>query len=513
MNQPAPQQKKKRLILLLLLLLIGLGIGYFQINTPSAGTVQENQKTVGLLPCVDVEGEKYGFKNESGELIISYEYDQAAPFDAYGFARVEAEGQLYLIDATNRRYPFAERVEDITTQTLALSLNDQALTELPQLVLEHPQVQILYCRGNLLTTLPEEINALQNLRVLDLAQNQFRQVPYALEALSALEVLDLQQNFLEHWSSSLWGMAQLQELNLSHNQLSTIPDAIGHLQALSKLNVSNNQLESVSTELAKIETLEEVDLSNNNLEEVPEALVQRTQLLLNMGGNRMKYQSRNHAYKNDLEEESTSKFSENEDFALTSSNDLEGPTVKSTKTVTVKLKNSKETEGTTSNQTKKAKKKDKALDCSGIFTKDVSFSGMRALESAYVLLFSNLDFKLGCSFAGDKDHVTWHLTNIAALSSMQQPMRKNDKVMLVTSGGEKKIFTFQRTPKNPNNSPQTITNLIGLSKSDLRWMGANKIAQIRLLNMVTAKMYPYRIPAKHQDKIQQIAACFLQELE
>ena len=297
--------------------------------------------------------------------------------------------------------------------------------------------------------------------------------------------------------------------------MSTIPDSIVRLQALRKLNVSNNQLESVSPELAKVETLEEVDLSNNNLEEVPEALVQRTQLLLNMGGNRMKHQARNHAYKNAFEDEETASLPKQDepDLSLTSKADLEGRTVQSKKTVTVKLKHQKESPSTATNPAKTVKKKAKTLDCSGVFTKDVSFSGMRAVESNYVLLFSNLDFKLGCAFSADKEHVTWHLSNTAALSNMQQPMRKNDKVMLVTSGGEKKIYTFKRTPKNPHNSAQTITNLIGLSMSDLKWLQANRIAQIRLLNMVTAKMYPYRIPAKHQDEIQQIAACFLQELE
>jgi hypothetical protein len=87
---------------------------------------------------------RYGFMDKHGFEKIPCDYEEATQFDKYGYARVKMNGELYLIDTFNNLYPLAESIKGLKSTTLALSLREQLLDELPKEILKNPQLVSLY---------------------------------------------------------------------------------------------------------------------------------------------------------------------------------------------------------------------------------------------------------------------------------------------------------------------------------------------------------------------------------
>lgn len=241
---------------------------------------------------------QYGFMDKQGIVRIPYQYDEAANFDEYGFARVKIGETLFLIDTLNNRYPLAESLNALNDKTLALSLKEQYLDVFPPIISTQKQLQILYLRGNFFANLPKDLENLTQLKVLDLGYNNLATLPDHFAAFKELKILDLRNNFLTKFDSALLELPVLEILNLSGNQIEKVPSDIKKLKELKVLNLSNNKIKNIDniTEQYKLRLL---NINQNDIDSIPEALVKRTELVINFGGHKMKKQSFNNAYRND----------------------------------------------------------------------------------------------------------------------------------------------------------------------------------------------------------------------
>ena len=134
---------------------------------------------------------------------------------------------------------------------LALSFND--LTELPEVIGQLSQLQMLYLTGNQLTELPGVIGQLSQLQVLDLNSNKLTELPGVIGQLT-----------------------QLQVLYLDNNQLTELPEVIGQLTQLQVLHLTGNQLTELPESLRKLELLKELYLHNNNALDIPAEVLGHT---------------------------------------------------------------------------------------------------------------------------------------------------------------------------------------------------------------------------------------------
>ncbi len=147
-----------------------------------------------------------------------------------------------------------------------LDLSEIQLTELPDILGNLVQLQVLNLSENLLATLPESLGNLKRLRVLNLFANRLRELPETFANLTELEVIRLDQN-----------------------QLITLPDWFGKFSKLKSLSLAINTLKSLPDQLSQVVQLEKLDLSVNKLEYLPDSFTQLTKLrCLSISENRFK---------------------------------------------------------------------------------------------------------------------------------------------------------------------------------------------------------------------------------
>lgn len=101
--------------------------------------------------------------------------------------------------------------------TRILDLSNLRLKSLPPQILEFPQFQELWLRGNDLSSLPPEIERLKELRTLILSDNKLQSLPPEIGQLT-----------------------QLKELYLDGNELVKLPIEIGQLRHLTVISLVNN---------------------------------------------------------------------------------------------------------------------------------------------------------------------------------------------------------------------------------------------------------------------------------
>lgn len=235
---------------------------------------------------------KYGFINKDGEVVIDYKYEEAAPFDYTGLARVKRENQFYLIDNKKTEYELSTNTI-IVPSTKALDLSNQQLTELPETVLSSTQLEILLLNGNEiryikpsisrmhklsrlylynndLKNLPPSIGELSNLILLDVGINDLTEIPPDISQLTKLTELILYDNSLIELPESIGQLNNLFFLDLSKNLLSMLPEGFKDLKALKILAISDNQFKEVPLPLKDLSGLKMLDLGINQIESIPD---------------------------------------------------------------------------------------------------------------------------------------------------------------------------------------------------------------------------------------------------
>lgn len=91
------------------------------------------------------------------------------------------------------------------------------------------------------------LERLQYMRQISMQGNAIRELPASVGQLQQLSLLQMTDNLLEDLPESLGNATALTDVYLDGNMLARLPNSIGQLGSLENLLLSNNRLESVRT--------------------------------------------------------------------------------------------------------------------------------------------------------------------------------------------------------------------------------------------------------------------------
>lgn len=245
---------------------------------------------------------RYGYIDKEGDTRIDYIFKEALPFDRTGFARVNYQGELYLIDTLGTRYRLATNFRQLGPEVVALDLKtDKEIRSFPPDSLLQSPLQIVFVNGyrldsiaatigrlqtverlnlgyNQLSNLPPAIGQLSRLKLLDVGHNRLQTLPETFGQLSQLTYLDLNENNIQELPPALVTLNVLQTLDLSFNQMAVLSPSIGKLQTLQTLNIGYNHLLKLPPEIGQLSRLTSLDLSHNQLSVLPKEMAGLTHL-------------------------------------------------------------------------------------------------------------------------------------------------------------------------------------------------------------------------------------------
>jgi len=155
-------------------------------------------------------------------------------------------------------------------QQLRLSEN---LTEFPLEILTlADSLEILDLSSNALSSLPDELIQLTKLKIIFASQNKFEHLPEVLGKLPNLEMVGFKSNQIKQVAEHSLP-AKLRWLILTDNQVETLPNSLGERPRLQKLALAGNRLSELPQTLSQASNLELVRISANKLTECPEQLL------------------------------------------------------------------------------------------------------------------------------------------------------------------------------------------------------------------------------------------------
>ncbi|MBL7807027.1 MAG: leucine-rich repeat domain-containing protein [Saprospiraceae bacterium] len=280
------------------------------------------------------KGNKYGFINKEGEVVIDYKYDEALPFNENtGLSTVKDRNDEYLLDTLSHEYKNVREVTLINSETRSVSLSNLGLIKIPKKLGQCEQLNFLWLSnnklrnqarqefrwssltkvdlsGNKFTAIPkwllnsssldylnlrsnelrniEGINHFPKIGVLDLSYNKLKKIPFELSVLENIEILDISNNFLSSLPEPLLALGGLNTLILSQNRIQFIPDGIQNLKNLRYLDLSANEINHLPDSTGKLHMLEFLFLSRNRLDSLPGSLAELEQLkILDLSYNRL----------------------------------------------------------------------------------------------------------------------------------------------------------------------------------------------------------------------------------
>ncbi|MEM7334211.1 MAG: COR domain-containing protein [Chloroflexota bacterium] len=174
-------------------------------------------------------------------------------------------------------------IEDAKQNQLEeLNLSGLYLTEVPEAILELPQLKVLnlghngeLSRSNYLTELPAWMAQLTHLQSIDLSYNRLTELPNWMTQFTNLQSLNLTRNKLLQLPSWIAQFSNLKTLNISFIGLSQLPDWLTQLKNLQFLDISSNGFTQLPDWLATLSTLQSLNISkNSHLTNLPNRLAQ-----------------------------------------------------------------------------------------------------------------------------------------------------------------------------------------------------------------------------------------------
>ena len=181
-------------------------------------------------------------------------------------ANLEKLHTLILNDNAVRRLP--DSIAQLPLRVVSLETN--ALTAIPEVLFQLPQLRELSLAGNFLRELPAQLFSLKSLEKLNISNTQLVSLPEGIGKLKALRQLKMGNNPLYKLPTQLFHCQKLEDLVLNSNRLTKLPGGIGQLSALENLDLSNNELASLPVEMSRCQQLRRLNLSRNKLTKLPE---------------------------------------------------------------------------------------------------------------------------------------------------------------------------------------------------------------------------------------------------
>ncbi|HHG84825.1 MAG TPA: hypothetical protein ENJ82_08740 [Bacteroidetes bacterium] len=151
-------------------------------------------------------------------------------------------------------------------------LNRMDLFEVPELILNLPELQVLDLSGNPIQALPDALAQLKKLDTLILKNTQIPAVPAVISKLTSLKKLVLDGNNLPYLPETLSELTKLKVLHLADNRLRSWPEMLCCFPNLSTLVLSDNQFATLPPKIGQLPSLTYIDLRHNPLHSFPRGL-------------------------------------------------------------------------------------------------------------------------------------------------------------------------------------------------------------------------------------------------
>ncbi len=159
---------------------------------------------------------------------------------------------LFLEGIINKKIPAVDKLTDYSfgyihknKRIVELSLYNQKLDFLPNIIGNLTKINILNLRSNNLDSLPHSIGKLTNLIKLNLFKNKLTTLPDSIGNLVNLQILDLRWNKLNTFLENI-GLNNLQNLGLNPTKSKFFQNNIGNLFNLKKQSVDKKQSNTLS---------------------------------------------------------------------------------------------------------------------------------------------------------------------------------------------------------------------------------------------------------------------------
>ncbi len=160
------------------------------------------------------------------------------------------------------------------------------IVRLPSLIGDLPELVSLSVNGNALTELPDQLTTLHKLKRLDCSSNGLKRFPDKLDELT-LQRLDASFNTIDTLLLKPGSFPSLQILTMDHNRLRWIPDPIGGLSQLHSVSLASNKLTAIPATVSLLSNLTAFNLDSNQLTALPQELIALTNLKIEVGRNKL----------------------------------------------------------------------------------------------------------------------------------------------------------------------------------------------------------------------------------
>lgn len=169
---------------------------------------------------------------------------------------------------------------------LSANVKEKELEEIPEIIFDLKDLQILDVSQNRIRRLPEALVGLRRLKRLALGSNNLTEIPDFIARLQSLNWLDFTHNHVHTVSDDIAFLPNLASLGASDCRLTSFPIGFCRLPNLRKLGVFNNMITSLPAEIGNLVHLTKLDLSGNALTSLPKEIGLLTELTwLNLSKN------------------------------------------------------------------------------------------------------------------------------------------------------------------------------------------------------------------------------------
>ncbi len=149
-----------------------------------------------------------------------------------------------------------------------LDLSFQAISDLPDVFQEFPNLETLILRNNKIQSLPNSVYSLKKLNHLDLSGNislDQKALFIGIDSLNTLEDLNLSHCNIRYLDYSVSGCLELKSLSLKGNYLFYLPYSLGMLENLETLDLESNFLTELPESFYRLDNLKSLNIGNNKM--------------------------------------------------------------------------------------------------------------------------------------------------------------------------------------------------------------------------------------------------------
>lgn len=148
-----------------------------------------------------------------------------------------------------------------------LWVQNRGISKLPNNIKTIPVEEIILS-GNKFTEIPEQVLNMPQLEKLVMSQNPISKLPDNLESLKNLKSLYFNSTFIKEFPIDLSDLVNLEHIGLAHSEIIYVPEPILTIPNLKRIGLDNNKLTNLKFMDSRLEKLESIYLYSNDLKQI-----------------------------------------------------------------------------------------------------------------------------------------------------------------------------------------------------------------------------------------------------